>query len=101
MQRFISRIPLELAAWAGGLTYLAVVSPHDGLPQFCVYKLAGFSGCPGCGLGSSVSHLLHGDFAASWASHPLGSVVLAGLTLRIVQLIRLQLATFKPEKKPI
>lgn len=101
MQHIISRIPLELILWTGGLTYLALIDPHGGLPQFCVYKLAGFSGCPGCGLGSSVSHLLHGEFAASWESHPLGGLALGALVWRIVRLLGQQFATFKPEKKPI
>lgn len=104
MQRIISRIPLELMAWAGGLAWLGLTDPHGDLPQFCVYKLAGFSSCPGCGLGSAVSHLLHGDIAASWASHPLGVPVLAVLLVRMAQLLKQEIhsfKSFKPEKKPI
>src|SRR5690606_22264570 len=71
MRRTVSRIPLELIVWTTGLIYLALIDPHGAVPQFCIYKLAGFSGCPGCGLGSAVSHLLHGELQASWESHPL------------------------------
>jgi len=101
MRRTVSRIPLELIVWTTGLIYLALIDPHGAVPQFCIYKLAGFSGCPGCGLGSAVSHLLHGELQASWESHPLGGPALAALVLRILQLSRQQFATFKPEKKPV
>lgn len=84
------RINLELGAWVAGLVYLAAIDPHAGLPSFCVFKLAGFSGCPGCGLGTSVSLLLHGELRESLAHHWLGVPALVILTARIVKLAKLQ-----------
>ncbi|WP_157986387.1 DUF2752 domain-containing protein [Chitinophaga alhagiae] len=84
------RINMELAAWVAGLAYLAAIDPHAGLPSFCVFRLAGFSGCPGCGLGTSVSLLLHGELRESLAHHWLGLPALALLVARIVKLTKLQ-----------
>ena len=84
------RLNIELAAWVAGLAYLAVIDPHAALPGFCVFKLVGFSGCPGCGLGTSVSLLLHGQLRESLAHHWLGLPALVVLCARIVQLAKLQ-----------
>lgn len=98
MRRFFPKINIELAAWITGLIFLAIIHPGEGMPGFCVAKLAGFGGCPGCGLGASISHLFHGEWQESWESHKLGAVVLVALVLRIIQLIKLEYIPFKPIK---
>ncbi len=98
MRRIISRVNWELAAWVAGLAYLAMVRPHAGLPDFCVFRWMGLERCPGCGLGAAVSHLLHGELRESWERHWLGVPALVVLLMRIVQLIKLQFMPIIPVK---
>ncbi len=63
----------ELAVWTCGLIYLVVIDPNaDKHFSICPLKNVGFEFCPGCGLGESVSHLLHLQIGPSFHSHPLG-----------------------------
>jgi len=68
----VSFLPFEAIAWLGGLITLALLDPHAGHYSFCVFRQLGIPYCPGCGLGHSISLLLHGDVAGSWEAHPLG-----------------------------
>lgn len=95
MTRTIARFPLELIVWTAGLTYLALADPHGHVPQFCLSKLVGLGACPGCGLGASVSHLLHGELMESWKSHWMGGPALIGLLLRIGQLAIWEVRAFR------
>ncbi len=45
-----------------------------GLPPCTIHFLTGRP-CPSCGLTTSVSACLHGDFALAWRAHPLGFIV--------------------------
>ncbi|MER3524095.1 MAG: DUF2752 domain-containing protein [Ignavibacteria bacterium] len=84
--RRVRTIPCEPIIWSAALLYLAAIHPDaDDLPTLCVAKLVGFAGCPGCGLGASVSYALHGEFARSWMAHPLGIFVVVVLVHRIVR----------------
>lgn len=84
----LATIPLEAVVWAGGLAALALTDPRsEGVLDLCLFKLAGFAGCPGCGLGHSVAFLLHGEVGASFEAHPLGGFALAVLGARIVSLL--------------
>ncbi|MDV3310092.1 MAG: DUF2752 domain-containing protein [Cyclobacteriaceae bacterium] len=75
--------------WTAGLVALAINDPYSGEHfALCPLYLAGFDFCPGCGLGRSISYLLHGDIAHSLSMHPLGLFALIVLSYRIVQLIR-------------
>ena len=38
---------------------------------------AGHIPCPGCGLTTSLVHIMHGEWEASFMAHPLGMVVAA------------------------
>lgn len=98
MHRYFPKINIELVAWVAGLIYLAIIHPGEHLPNFCLAKIVGLSGCPGCGLGASISHLFHGEWQESWESHKLGAVVLFALVLRIIQLIKLFHIPLKPVK---
>jgi hypothetical protein len=78
---------LELLAWLGGLTFLALMNPYsDSLPSLCLFKRLGLP-CPGCGLGRSISFLLHGDLQRSLQTHPLGIFALIVLVTRSVSLL--------------
>ncbi|WP_242689299.1 DUF2752 domain-containing protein [Pedobacter sp. SYSU D00535] len=50
--------------------------------------MAGFSWCPGCGLGRSIIFLLHGELLASLNLHYFGLPALAILVLRIYTLTK-------------
>jgi len=81
----------EAYIWLGALLFLAVTSPAPGHFTLCPLAYLGIESCPGCGLGASISHLLHGDLQASWHSHFLGLPALVLLTGRIVYLFRITL----------
>ncbi len=87
--RLCRRLPIEALVWLAGLVALALYTPDTGQHlALCPLYNAGFDFCPGCGLGRSISYLLHGDFARSFSVHPLGLFALIVLSYRIVQLIR-------------
>ncbi|WP_375585764.1 DUF2752 domain-containing protein [Cyclobacterium xiamenense] len=81
---------LEFFTWTTALIGLfffgAIEEPHAGL---CPVANLGFTWCPGCGLGRSIHLLLHGEFQASWAMHPLGSFALMVIALRQFELLNL------------
>ncbi|MCZ2442290.1 MAG: DUF2752 domain-containing protein [Flavobacteriales bacterium] len=52
----------------------------------CLYHWFGFSFCPGCSLGNSLSYLLHGQIIESFRLHPLGIPALIILLFRIAKL---------------
>ncbi len=83
----------EGVIWLAALLYLALMDP-SAPPGFslCLVSHLGVP-CPGCGIGRSISFALHGDFAASWAAHPLGifalAVLLQRLAISAIRLIRM------------
>jgi len=84
----IKRIDLEALFWIAGLIYLAGIKP--GAKQhlnFCMVKRMGIKHCPGCGLGRSISFLLHGDLPNSFKAHPLGIFATFIIVARITNLI--------------
>lgn len=60
---------LALAGWAG-----AVLLGLSGLdtPHLCPFHALTGWRCPGCGMGHAVQAAFRGDWAGSWAAHPLG-----------------------------
>ncbi|MBL6447265.1 DUF2752 domain-containing protein [Fulvivirga sp. 29W222] len=62
--------------------------PTDSPAHFslCPLNNLGFDFCPGCGLGRSISHAFHGQFTASFDSHPLGLFAIIILSYRIISL---------------
>ncbi|WP_420806189.1 DUF2752 domain-containing protein [Flavihumibacter solisilvae] len=53
---------------------------------FCPIRWAGIHWCPGCGLGRSISAVMHFDLAASWQFHKLGFPALLIIWYRIYYL---------------
>lgn len=47
-----------------------------GLPPCTIYYLTGRP-CPSCGLTTSVSAILHGQFGLAWRANPIGFVIVA------------------------
>jgi hypothetical protein len=86
--RLILRYPLEAVVWLIGLLSLAMMDPGVDHISMCPLKSLGIEYCPGCGLGRSVSFLLRGQFAESFAAHPLGIFAVIILTYRIFHLTK-------------
>jgi hypothetical protein len=80
--------PLELIIWTGAILVLGISYPKT-VDHFtlCPIENLGFSWCPGCGLGRSISYLLHGDLRLSIDQHWFGIPALCILIFRIVQLL--------------
>ena len=73
-----------MAVWLGALVFLALTNPHaESCFTLCPFANLGFEWCPGCGIGHSMSHALHGNFLASWQSHFFGIPALLILAHRI------------------
>jgi hypothetical protein len=83
------RINIELIFWIGGLIWLAFMNPSETHFSLCPLKNLGFSFCPGCGLGHSISYLFHGQIKESFHQHPLGIFALMVILMRIFQLINI------------
>ncbi|WP_456427823.1 DUF2752 domain-containing protein [Rhodocaloribacter sp.] len=87
--RRLRRIPPEAVLWTTGLIALACTDPNaESLFGLCVFKALGFEFCPGCGLGHAVAHLFRGEWAASFAAHPLGPFAVVVLSGRVGSLVR-------------
>ncbi len=81
--RFL-RIHFEAIVWLTALILLALMSPDNTQASLCLLHHAGLDSCPGCGLGHSISAAFRGQFAASFAMHPLGIFAIVVLSLRVV-----------------
>ena len=88
-----NRIPLELLFWLTALLLLGFAEVETGghKPHFTLCPVAyfGMDWCPGCGIGRSISQLLHGNWKESLAQHWFGLPALLILLHRIVVLFRL------------
>ncbi|ACU58148.1 hypothetical protein Cpin_0650 [Chitinophaga pinensis DSM 2588] len=95
IKAYIQRLNFELFVWPTALILLYIMDPHNNNgPGFCVFKRIGVPWCPGCGLGHSISFLLHGEWKAAFQSHFLGPFALLILVYRTIQLGRLQWQSF-------
>ncbi len=93
--RWIEFVPVAgWARWSHALLLLGVVvmfgvgfylTPNPaghgthqqlGLPPCTIYFLTGRP-CPSCGLTTSVSAILHGEFALAWKANPIGFLIVA------------------------
>lgn len=89
-----SKLPIELICWMTALAALYFVNLGNQHFTLCPLGSIGFDWCPGCGLGRSISLLMHGDFKASIAMHGLGIPAFLVLIHRIYVLTN-QLHNFK------
>ncbi len=76
----------ELFFCTTSLLGLAFIDPLETRFSFCPFHALGIY-CPGCGLGRSISYLLHGKISASIHAHWLGMFALVIIIYRIFQLI--------------
>uniref|UniRef100_A0A832G7X0 DUF2752 domain-containing protein n=1 Tax=Ignavibacterium album TaxID=591197 RepID=A0A832G7X0_9BACT len=81
---------IEGIIWIVSLTYLASLtnSNHQHF-TICPLSNLGFEHCPGCGLGKSISMILHGNIFESFDFHLLGIPALIIIIFRIFQLIKI------------
>ena len=91
MQLILKQIKIiepEAVIWIAGLIILAFINPYGGSHfSICPLHNLGFKYCPGCGLGHSISFLLHGDFYHSVECHILGIPAIIVLVFRIKYLL--------------
>ncbi|MFB6274450.1 MAG: DUF2752 domain-containing protein [Salinibacter sp.] len=86
--RWVRGVPLEAVFWAAALAAAASIDPQaSGGVNLCLIEQLGLP-CPGDGLGTSIAHLVRGQWAASWAAHPLAGPVVGVLVYHIVTLCR-------------
>ena len=79
----------EALIWIAALIFLALIEPAESTHYtICPFSAIGIDLCPGCGLGRSVSFLLHGDITNSLNIHPLGIFALIVLIARVISLIK-------------
>jgi hypothetical protein len=89
MKRRFSSVPPEMYLWGVALLFLALIDPGSSSHFIlCPLKALGVTFCPGCGIGHSISWLLHGDTARSFAAHPFGAFAVMVILYRIGTLLR-------------
>ena len=79
----------ELIMWVSGLSLLFFMPENAEGFSFCIFKLVGFSGCLGCGIGHAIREGLHFHFLNSLKQHPLGLLAIIIIFNRIFQLLSL------------
>jgi len=82
-----TRQRIELLFWFAAILFLFYLNPADSQLSLCVFRWIGIEHCPGCGLGHSIYHALHGRFAQSFHEHLMGPPALIIIFHRITQLI--------------
>ena len=80
--------PIELIIWSAALLMLGISYPNK-VSHFtlCPIENLGFTWCPGCGLGRSISYLLHGEIKLAVDQHWFCIPAFGILIFRIVQLL--------------
>ena len=77
----------EVSFWLAALILLAFSNPQEQHYSLCLFDQMGFSFCPGCGIGHSISYFFHGKIIESFHAHPLGIIAIGIIIYRIAQLI--------------
>jgi len=89
LKKVISLFDFEAIIWLSALISLFLINPFsENHFSLCPIKNMGFSFCPGCGLGHSVSFLLHGNLSESFHSHWFGIPATMILIHRIFTLFK-------------
>lgn len=76
----------EPAIWSVALLLLWLTYPagDEGI-TLCIFHHIGVAWCPGCGIGRSMAHLMHGNFAASLQAHWFGLPALIIIGFRSIK----------------
>jgi hypothetical protein len=73
----------EPLMWTLALLALFFIDVYEEAPSFCLFKLAGFNRCFGCGIGHAIHHALHFNFRESFHEHMLGIPAAAAILYNI------------------
>ncbi len=84
--RRIFFLHFEWMALTAGLLLMAFLDPFGSGTTLCLFERAGFSYCPGEGLGRSVALAFRGELQASFQLHPAGIAAILILTGRILSI---------------
>ncbi len=88
-------IGVEALIWIAALIFLALIEPAESTHFIiCPFSAMGIDFCPGCGLGRSVSYILHGNIVNSLSVHPLGIFALIILPTRVISLIKINWSNY-------
>ncbi|MEO7802571.1 MAG: DUF2752 domain-containing protein [Ginsengibacter sp.] len=85
----------EITAWLMALVMLAAMNTAERGFTLCLFKMAGFSWCPGCGLAHSMAYAIHGEIAASIKTHWFGIPAMLIIVNRVIVLAKMNLRTRK------
>ena len=77
--RQLVRTFFEPLVWLAALVFLFFINPTRPSFSLCVFKLLGFAGCPGCGIGHAIHYALHLSFRQSVQAHALGIPATLGI----------------------
>jgi hypothetical protein len=75
----------EPIIWTLALVVLFFLDPSGTSNSFCLFKLAGFASCWGCGIGHAIHYALHLDLQNSLDAHILGIPASLGLLYNITK----------------
>ena len=81
-----SKWSIEWFCWVAALTLLYFANPYAHHFSLCPLDNLGVTWCPGCGLGRSISLLMHGELQESIRMHWLGIPALFIIVHRIFNL---------------
>lgn len=88
LKTFMASPRIEAGIWIAGLVAVCLADPtQKSLVDLCVFKLVGFSGCPGCGLGHALGFLARGEWILAIQSHWMSPAVAVILVSRICTLV--------------
>lgn len=73
--------------FAVALVLLYFMEPDPAGFSLCVFHHLGWESCPGCGLGTAIHFLLHGEWALSWDAHVLAAPAMALFLFRTFRLL--------------
>ena len=88
-------VGVEALFWMAAIIFLAFIEPTESTHfTLCPFSAMGIDFCPGCGLGRSVSYILHGEITNSLSLHPLGVFAIIVLTTRVISLIKINWSNY-------
>jgi hypothetical protein len=79
----------EPIIWTAALVMLWMIYPDDSEgTTLCIFHHIGFTWCPGCGIGRSMAHFMHGNIQASFHAHWFGIPAVLIIGYRILELLK-------------
>ncbi len=85
----------ELIVWITALVSIGFMDLKNQSFSFCIFKLYGFTWCPGCGLAHAIGYAMHGNLTASFHEHFFGIPALVIIVNRIITLFNTNLIKHK------